>query len=201
MLRKSLFSKILLTILAFGFSLWFGGSVVRSTIGFDLFEPTTNLELKQNYSNEIQMHSVYLYATTSLYTGIGFIAAFLSSIALAVYWRKHLKARGWLFMSFALFFIASPVEFYLVFSDLKLSIAVYLDNVRDFASLPVTDYFYNRFKNPGIATPSALAFLAMITAVIYVVWRPLDEKQKESFDKKDNVTETNDVEQIPSKNI
>lgn len=176
-----------MTIFAFGFALWFGGSVIRSAIGFDVFYPSAKLELKNHYSNEIRMHSVYLYATTSLYSDIGYFAAFVSAVVLALYWRNYLKKRGWLFMSFILFIVASPVEFYLMYYDIKLSIAIYYEQVKDFASVPVTEYFVERFTQPEVATPSALAFLAVITALLYMIWRPLDEKYK-------------DVEQIPSEN-
>lgn len=189
-IRKSLFAKIFMTILAFGFCLWFGGSVVRSAIGFDIFYPSAKLELKSHYTNEIRMHSVYLYATTSLYSDIGYFASFVSVLALAIYWRKQLKLRGWLFMSIMLFLVASPVELYFIYCDIKLSLAIYYDQVKDFASMPVTTYFYDRFKQPSMATPSALAFLAIITSVLYIIWRPLDGKSKE--------IEKNEVEQIPS---
>jgi hypothetical protein len=172
---NSVTSKIFLSIFAFGFSIWFGGTLLRSAIAFDLFEPSTKLELKSYYSNEIRMHSTYLFATLGIYTDIGYAASFFAAMALFIYWRKNLKTKGWMLMAFILFFITVPVEFLLIYYDIKLSIAIYYDKIKDFANPAIKDYFLARIQNTSIATPTALAFLASITTILYLVWRPLDK--------------------------
>lgn len=169
--------KILITILALGFIVWFGGSIIRSAIGYDLFHPDAQLVLKENYSNEIKMHSVYLFSTLSLYTDVGYVAAFFASLSIMIYLRKQLKQHGWLFMSLVLFLVASPVQFYMIYSDIQLSLAVIYSNIKDFANPIVQEFFYDRFKSITLTTASSLAYLANITALLYVIWRPLDSSK------------------------
>ncbi len=174
--------KIFTTILAFGFIIWFGGSIVRSALAFDVFVPGRALELKPEYSNEVRMHSVYLYGMLAFYTGIGYSLAFVSVVALTVMLRREMKKSGWFFMSIILFLLASPVEIYLVINDLYLNMALYYDNVTDFFDPAIQKHFVGRFRNVTIATFSGLAFLSAMTCIIYVVWRPLNSKADKPVD-------------------
>lgn len=174
--------KIFTTILAFGFIIWFGGSMVRSALAFDVFVPGQAIELKPEYSNEIRMHSVYLYGMLAFYTGIGYSLAFLSVVTLTVLMRRELKKFGWFFMSIILFMLASPVEIYLIINDLYLNMALNYDKVTDFSSPAIQKHFVGRFRNVTIATFSGLAFLAAMTCIIYVVWRPLNTKEEKPVD-------------------
>lgn len=173
-MKQSRIIKGLLTIFVLGFILWFGGSVVRSAIAFDLFNTGAVLELKQNYSDTIKVHTVYLYGMLATYTGAGYGMAFISAILLLVTWRKSMKIKGWLFMAFVLFFIGSPVELFVLYYDIKLNIALYWNNVRDFANPDIQNYFVKRFTSIALTTSTGLAFLTSITSVLYIIWRPLD---------------------------
>ncbi len=172
--------KMLATFAICGFMIWFGGSLLRSTIAYDLFEPAKEFQLKNTYNDELKMHSVYLFSTLSLYTnvsyGITFIAVFIMTIAL----RKQLRSQGWLFMAVVLFFLASPMELYKIFLDLKLSIAIYYDNVREFYNPVINEYFIMRFKNIAFNTLSSLSFLANFTIIIFLIWKPLDKSNSPS---------------------
>ncbi|MGE5480159.1 MAG: hypothetical protein ACM3U1_06990 [Chloroflexota bacterium] len=179
--------KILLTAFSIGFLIWFGGNLVRSAVGFDLFYPTADMLLKTHYTNEIRMHSAYLFATLALYPGVAYIAAFLTAIVLFFLLRKQMKREGWLFMAFILFFLASPMELYLLWMDVKLSLAVYYGNVKDFADPAIQNYLIPRFKNVAFTTGTSLAFLANLTALLYVIWRPLSQSKAEAIAAKEIV--------------
>lgn len=174
--NASRYYKILLTVLTLGFITWFGGSIIRTAIAYDLFTPTADMTLKTEYSDAVKMHTVYLYTSTSLYTSVGYMLSFLSIILIIFNQKKEMKKRGWLFMAIILFLIASPVEIYKIYGDIKLSMAIYYDHLNDFNSSIVNHYFIARFKNISIVTASSLASLASITSALYAVWRPLEKR-------------------------
>ncbi|MFP4528703.1 MAG: hypothetical protein ACLFQX_09150, partial [Candidatus Kapaibacterium sp.] len=80
MQQTSAFSRILITIMAFGFALWFGGTVTCATIAYDLIVPGEEFALKDWYPDDIKSHSVYLFAMTAVYADSGFAAAFLAAV-------------------------------------------------------------------------------------------------------------------------
>jgi len=176
-IKNDKFSLILITIIGLGFATWFGGSLSRTALGYDLFYPDGYLTLRNELSKEVQMHTVNLYSSLSLYTSIGYSFAFASAIALSVRLRKKMKEQGWLFMAFVLFFVASPVQFYLIYFDWQLAEKVLRANVSSFTDINIEKYFLNRFRDASIATFSALSFLLNLTCVLYVVWQPLSRKE------------------------
>ena len=71
--------KIILIIAALGFALWFGGNVMRTAVGFDIFEPGGELIVK-DIAPELLMKSVYIFTMLSGYTAAGFAALFFGSL-------------------------------------------------------------------------------------------------------------------------
>lgn len=167
--------RIILTFFVLGFILWFGGVILRSALGYDLFIPGSDFTLKPNYSNEIRMYNVYLYVITALYTGIGYSIAAISSIFLAVFSYKDFKTRGWLFMSFLLFCITIPIQSYLIYLDYQLASAVYVNGLRDFFSPIIQENFIARLTDAKYTTINSISMLAALTCVLYSIWRPLDK--------------------------
>ena len=178
MRHKTKTSKILLTLAALGFFIWFGGSVIRAAVAYDIFEPGTALTLKSYYSDMQKMETVRLFAIGALYTDVAYGVALISSIILCAYWRKYLKKRGWLFMAFVLVFITAPIELVLIYLDMELNLGLYFGNeLIKFSNNVINNYFMFRFTK--MAIPSTMSFLAFITAIIFIVWRPLDKSKKE----------------------
>ena len=163
-----------MTIAICGFMIWFGGSFLRSAIAYDLFIPSENFQLKETYSDELRMHSVYMFSTLAAYTNISYGIAWGAVVLLILNVRKELKQKGWLFMSILLFMIASPIEIMKIYYDAKLSWAIYYENVRDFYNPVVSEYFIDRFKNISFNTMSSLSLLANFTIIFFMIWKPLD---------------------------
>jgi hypothetical protein len=176
MQQYSVSIKIFLSILAFGFILWIGGSILRTAIAFDLFVPGTALVLKSYYSNAIQMHSVYIYSMLSFYTGVGFGIAFISAIILNIKFRKIIRKRGWLFMAFILFYFSSIAAGFLIYQDIRLAMDISWYHVNEFSSETVQKYVINRFKYLPISSAYWLSLLSSLTALFYIIWRPLDKE-------------------------
>lgn len=171
--------KLLLTVLSFSFIIWFGGALLRSSMAYDLFVPGAKLVLKSNYTLDTQMQTVYLFSILSFYTNIAYCLVFITGLILFYQFRNILRDKGWLFMCFVLFFMASPIELYKIFLDYRLSMAVYWDNLKDFNSEIIQRDFIDRFKNMTINTFSGLSFLSNITVILFMVWQPLNKKINE----------------------
>jgi hypothetical protein len=166
-------AKLLLTLIALGFFIWFGGSVIRTIIAYDLFEPGTALVLRDYYTEELRINVVRLFAMTALYTDIAYCVALVSSVLLCIYWKGGFKNRGWLFMSFVLIFLTAPVELYQIYLDIKLNLGLYIgEDIINYSNKIVKDYFL--FRITKMTIPSTISFLAFITAIIFTIWRPLD---------------------------
>lgn len=152
-----------------------GGNIVRYAIAYDLFIPGTALKLKDWYSEAVRINTIHLFGVVSFYTIVGFISAFVSSFLLFILRKSDLKRYGWLFMAFVLFFLASPVEFYLIYNDIHLIIAMNSNQIHSFANPDIQNYFI--FRLTKLTIPAFLAFLAIITSVIMVVWQPLNKME------------------------
>ena len=109
--------KIFLTFFVIGFVVWFGGTLVRTTIAFELFDTGTPIELKSKYTNSERMNTVYIFTVTAPTVIISYIVATVSAVILTVLWRKELKQKDWLFMIFCLFIITIPIQFKFIYYD------------------------------------------------------------------------------------
>ncbi len=167
--------KVLLTFFAIGFVVWFGGTVIRTTISYDLFVVGSDFVLKPEYTNEVRMYNAYVYSITSLYTDIAYGISAISSILLAIFTRKDFKKRGWLFMAFILFILTVPFEIMLIYNDIKLSNLVYYGDVKDFFDKSIQKYYVDRVENAQYTMMSGLIMLAALTCILYAIWRPLEK--------------------------
>lgn len=175
-MKNSNFTKFLIVVFTFSVIVWLGGSVLRAVIAYSLFVPATELELKPDQSDELRMNTIKIYSDTAIYTTVSFALVFILSIFFIIYYRKHLKVYGWLFMAFVLFFIASPIEIYLTLLDIKLMIYVNYSQTIAFTDPEVAEFFLNRLKNFNVLSP--LAYLSFFTAIIFLIYRPLDKSRK-----------------------
>lgn len=169
-------TKLLFVILTFSVIIWLGGSLIRAVVAYSIFVPATELELKKDQTDDVRMQTVKIYADTGIYTTISFGLVFLIVTFLLFKFRTDLKTRGWLFMSFVLFFMASPVEVYLCYLDIKLMLHVNYSPNLSFKDIQVTELFINRLRNLNIISP--LAYLSFFTSIIFILFRPLDKSQK-----------------------
>lgn len=169
-------AKIFISILTFGIIIWIGGNIVRSAIAYDLFVPGTALELKNWYSDETRLITVSLFRIAGFYTIVGFCMTFVSSAFLCYYLRGIYKSKGWLFMAFVLIFLASPIEFYLMYYDIKIILAFNNEMIKSFNDQIVQDYFIGRYNK--LTIPATMSLLASVSAVILTIWRPLDKNLK-----------------------
>jgi len=185
MKNSSILTKIFLSVLAIGAIIWLGGTVTRNAIAFDLFVPGTALTLKNWYSEEMQLTTVSLFRIAGFYTIVGFCMTFVSAIYLFIIYKKEFKSKGWLLMSFVLFFLASPIEFYLMYYDIKIILAFNNMQIDSFHDSIINDFFIARFSK--LTIPATLSFLASFTAILLLIWQPLNKKKTNANHIEDNL--------------
>ncbi len=175
-IRNSIYIKILVSIAALGLAVWLGGTAVRSAIAFDIFVPgDIDLTVKPEYTQKQVIQNIYLFSITSFYTMTGFGAVLLSGLLIIIAYRKNLKRHGWLFMAFVLICLAVPVEVLLAYYDIQLIYLFNYNQSQDLNNIIIKDYFFDRIKN--LSVPSGLSALAVLTAVLYLIWKPLVKKE------------------------
>ncbi|GAB1370465.1 hypothetical protein MASR1M45_05260 [Candidatus Kapaibacterium sp.] len=164
--------KVLYFLFALGFIIWFGGSIVRNVIIFDLFVPAQELTFEPKYDDSIINYNIELYVATSLYTNVSYAVIFVISLILLYSERRNLRQHGWLFMSFIVFFIASPIIIYNIYLDLGLSFAIFYHDF-SFLNYGIKTEIFNRYKSNLNTVLSGISYLSTITILFYIIWKPL----------------------------
>lgn len=152
--------------------LWLGGSIVRMSTAYDIYEPFTEMELKPGYPDTARVQTVKLFSYGSFYTGIGFAAAFIGFGGLGYLWASRMKKQGWLLMALALFMIAAPWGFYEIYIDLKLFYFVKNEGIT-FSDEMIKELFVDRFSK--LSPWALLSYFSAISSVAVIVWRPLNK--------------------------
>ena len=180
--------KIFLTLFVIGFAIWLGGTIIRTTIAFDLFVPTIQIELNPEYTNEERMYAIYIFATTALLVGTAYGIAAISAMFLGIKARKKFKEKGWLFMIFCLFVLTIPIQIYFMIQDYILANAVYYEKIDDFYNPIIQKYFVQRFQNVTANSLATISLLSALTCIMYAIWRPLDKNLSinDNFSTNDN---------------
>jgi len=165
--------KLLYFILALSFIIWFGGSLTRNVLIFDLFLPAQELTLKPDYSDDIINYNIYLFTSTSIYTSVSYIITFVLFAYQMFSERRLLKSEGWLFMSVILFFLVSPIVIYNIYMDFTLSRAIYFSDYSYLSAGSLSDTIIMRYGNQLNTVLSGIAYLANLNVLAYFIIRPL----------------------------
>ncbi len=175
MKKMSLFDKIISSLAGLGFVFWLGGSIIRVIISYDMFEPGTQMVLK-NYSLELKTQLIRMYALAAPYTDISFGILLLASILLFIKFRNEIRNYGWLFMCLIIVFVISIPNAYLFWLDYNLATNIFwYGAVAD--SQAIKDFFFTRFTSLNVIDP--MLILSGITIVCIAAFQPLKIRNKE----------------------
>ena len=169
--------KLLGSVVVMSVILWFGGSVVRMAIGYDLFIPGT-LNLKHFLTPSEINYSIRVFALTGFYTAVCYGVAWLSVLLLLIMVSKKLKENGWLFMALILFLLASPIELYQIQFDIKL---IQFTQNNEFRTLLGSSQFFEIFMQKFTPKLSGLGFVSILAngiAILFCIWQPLKKVNK-----------------------
>ncbi|MGQ9819424.1 MAG: hypothetical protein ACUVQ1_05815 [Candidatus Kapaibacteriales bacterium] len=164
--------KFFIALWFIGIIVWIGGSIVRTTIAYDLFEAQKKLTLRTYYTNNDALITTRHYAIGSIYTEVGFIIAFVSAIFLFPTLRRHFRKSGWLLLSYILFTLASISEFILLIFDVQLSLYIF-SGARNlnYSAYEIQKYFQWRLQNLGFLI--IYNWLAIFSIIFFISFSPL----------------------------
>ena len=172
--------KLLLTLSAFGFVVWIGGSVVRASIAYDLFVPGT-LVYKPELPGEAVAQTLHLYGNTAIYPWVGYLLTLLFVpvfISLHRRWRSY----GWLFMAGVLFIAFIPLEAVFGYFDWRITQTVGVGLGFDLgeAKALLLEALSLKFFGDFGSGARLLAMFAYLAAIAILVWRPLHKQIPET---------------------
>lgn len=177
--KSEILLNIFVNLFIFGLAIWIGGSIIRSAIIYDIYEPFSNFIPKETYSDTVRIHNIYLYNNTSMYTNVAYILSLVSGIFLLFFNIRELKQKGWLFMSLLLLLFSAPVEIFNMYCDYELYYVLRWDGgVLTFFDGNIQKYGIERFTNLLQRTFGVISFMSAITIIIFFVWKPLEGTNK-----------------------
>lgn len=171
--------KVLYFVFALSIIIWLGGSIIRNTALFDIFEQGIELSYKNYYSDEKIDYNIYLFISTSIYTNIAYGLALISCIMIMILERKNIKDNGWLFMSILVFLLFSPIVLYNIYLDFTISRALFYDDF-SFLTTDIRTSIFDRYKSNSNKLLSGISYLTSMTIVAYAIWRPLTKNSIDS---------------------
>lgn len=156
--------------------IWIGSSVIRSSIGYTLFEIKDQFMLR----NDIDMNELYYTITTyiniTFYVDLFYVLSFLFISVLFIMNAKNLKKTGWLFISIVLFYIFSIPEIYLFLNDVDL----YYFNLHS-VNHTISDGSLHLFKQRYIVDIfkiiQPMSFLSHLAIAFFMILKPLDKNE------------------------
>lgn len=178
--------KFLKAIIYLALAIFIGGSIARLSIAFDLFIPGL-LEIKPWYGEEIRLHSAWLFTSSGLYSGIGYILFLLASIVYLPRAIKDFKIKGYLLYCYIIGIAFAPVELYKIFCDIKLAFAFFDHSIKyGFIDSQIRDYFFNRFSGV-FGAMSYLSIFAYANIALFLGWKPLTKKVEQVNQETQNI--------------
>ncbi len=156
--------------------LWIGSSIIRSTIGYTLFEIKDQFMLRNNIEMNELYYTINTFINITFYVDLFYILSFLFITILLLMNLKNLKKTGWLFLSIVLFYIFSVPEIYLILNDIDLYYynLKSVDNIISDGSLHL---FKQRFILDIFKIIQPMSFLSHIAIAFFMILKPLDKNE------------------------
>lgn len=167
--RFTAIDKLITSIAAFAMIMWLGGSIIRTLVTYDLYQPGTLIF--KNYSLDAQNQTIHLISNMTLYIDVSYAFVILATIYLLCRFHHSMKEHGWMFMSAVMLLLTVIPNLILIYQDYLFTVGVTWWDATFEAQL-VIDYLTFKFVKYSILEP--MVMLAGMTAVILIVCRPLN---------------------------
>lgn len=156
--------------------LWTGASIIRSSIGYTLFEIKDQFMLRNNIDMNELYYTITTYINITFYVDLLYVFSFLFISVLFIMNVKNLKKTGWLFISIVLFYLFSISEIYLFLNDVDL----YYYNLLSIGNT-ISDGSLHLFKQRYIIDifkiVQPMSFLSHIAIAFFMILKPLDKNE------------------------
>lgn len=170
-------SKYLQSLTVIFILLWIGSSVIRSSIGYSLFEVADVFKLRDNINPQELYYTITTYINITFYVDLFYILAFLFISILFLMNIKNLRSKGWLLMSVVLFYLFSISEIYLILRDIDL----YYYNLRSVGAHLISDGSLHIFKQRYIIDlfkiVQPMSFLSHLVIAFFIMQKPLQKDE------------------------
>ena len=169
--------RVFVTLFALGGVVWFGTSITRMVVGFDVFVPGT-LELKPTHSEEIRLHTIWLFTLLGGWTGWAFGVATVGGIGTAFLLRSLYRTHGYLMMATVLFALLVPVQAYVAWQDYTLWTLFDRTSGMPLAQpAEILRVFLYRYTTTAVNVMIGMSMLAALTILLMLTLRPLVRPQ------------------------
>jgi hypothetical protein len=156
-----------------GSAVWLGTTVARYVVGFDPYIPGT-LEFKPAYSQELRLHSVWLYTMLGAWTGFSFFVGAAGGLWLSIQLRALFKTRGWLLMVTILLLLMIPAQIMISLDDYFLY--TFFDGATGVPLASTSEILYafaSRMQSIPLNIAMALTLMCGFTIAVLGAFRPL----------------------------
>ncbi len=171
---RSISAKLFLSLIVLGGVVFLGGSIVRTSVIYDIYLPGT-LVRKPFLSDAQVNYSIRIYALTAFYTMLGYAATLIGAIGATIQYKHIFRKNGGIFMAAVLFYCCMPIEVYLMIFDLKL---LRYTNAVPFEALikgNELQILLGQRLNTYSSSVDFLIALASFSAMLLIVWQPLSK--------------------------
>lgn len=155
--------------------LWTGASIIRSSIGFSLFEIKDIFKLRDNINPNELYYTINTYINITFYIDLFYILSFVFITILLFKNLGKLKSKGWLLISIILFYLFSVSEIYLLLNDIDL----YYYNLLSLNAHLISDGSLHLFKQRYLLSifkiVQPMSFLSHIAIAFFIMLKPLDK--------------------------
>ena len=170
MTNKDIFLKTLLFILFASASIWFGSSIVRNSIALSLYEPGSEMLLKDYLSESTINNTIQVYGSSAYITATCYIVSFLITSIFLFLEFNGLKKKAWLFMIFILFYLSAIAEIQFLISDIEIALAIQDGLDKNY----INELFFLKYNNKFLNAASGILFFAYSSIIALLIFKPLD---------------------------
>lgn len=169
-------SKYIQSLTIISILLWVGTSIIRSSIGYTLFEIKDQFMLRNNINMNELYYTINAYINTTFYVDLFYIVSFLFITILFLMHSKKLKRKGWLLISILLFFLFAIPEVYLILNDIDLYYFNLLSTDKTISDGSL-HLFKQRFIIDLFKIVQPMSFLSHIAIAFFMILKPLEKNE------------------------
>lgn len=177
-MKKEYWLKGIITIALIAFAIYFGVSIGKSAIFYDLYNLNADagsLALRADLGGDNIYRSIFHFFQLSSYTTVSYIVYLISLMLLLILNKGYIKKNGWLFMVAVLAILFAPFELYVIFKDIEISRIIFWGGGADAAADKINEYMKFR-SDSKFSLISGLSFLSQITIFVFAVFKPLNSE-------------------------
>ncbi|MCX7908259.1 MAG: hypothetical protein N2560_01910 [Ignavibacteria bacterium] len=169
--------KLFVALFFIGCIIWIGGSIIRTAIVYDIYEPyEKSLKFRYWVDEKIALMTVRHFSIGALYTAFGFLLTFISFLNLFSWIKTRFKTDGWLLMSVILYILSVISELILLYFDLRLGLYVFFQSNISYFSNEIQTFFFRRFVNYNFLM--VYNWLAIFTIIFFLLFKPLKKNER-----------------------